>query len=196
MMNKKELRKKFKDVRNSMLRSERVNFDETISDAFLNTTEYNKCEDLLAYVSSAIEVDTRQIIAESLKNKRVLCPRCVPKTNLMYFYRIDSIEQLKSGSFGILEPDESCERIVDFNEPLCIVPALSYDVKGYRLGFGKGFYDRFLCNFDGVSIGLCYDRCIVDSLPSDEFDISVDKVITEKNIYDLKNERIDRVNGR
>ena len=186
MMDKKELRRKFKNIRISMHKTEREKSDQLINDKFLLLNEYKECEDLLVYVSSEIEVSTQKIISNSLKEKRVLCPRCVPGTNLMYFYRIQNIDQLKTGSFGILEPDLSCEKIDDFKNPLCVVPALSYDHLGYRLGFGKGFYDRFLRDFKGISVGLCYDCCVTDELPSDDFDICVYKLITEKSIYDFK----------
>ena len=62
------------------------------------------------------------------------------------------------------------------------MPALSYDKDGYRLGFGMGFYDRFLADYNGIKLGLCYDNCMSESFCHDGYDISVDKVFTDKDI--------------
>ena len=72
-----------------------------------------------------------------------------------------------------------------FDNTLCIVPALSYDKDGYRLGFGMGFYDRFLADYNGMKLGLCYDNCMSESFWHDGYDISVDKVFTDKDIYTI-----------
>ena len=122
---------------------------------------------------------------EALKSKIVLCPRCEKNGNIMYFYRINSTYDLKEGRFGIFEPDESCEKYCVFDNALCIVPALSYDKDGYRLGFGMGFYDRFLADYNGMKLGLCYDNCMSESFCHDGYDISVDKVFTDKDIYTI-----------
>ena len=86
---------------------------------------------------------------------------------------------------GIFEPDERCEKYCVFDNALCIVPALSYDKDGYRLGFGMGFYDRFLADYNGMKLGLCYDNCMSESFCHDGYDISVDKVFTDKDIYTI-----------
>ena len=65
------------------------------------------------------------------------------------------------------------------------MPALSYDKDGYRLGFGMGFYDRFLADYNGIKLGLCYDNCMSERFCHDGYDISVDKVFTDKNIYTI-----------
>ena len=98
---------------------------------------------------------------------------------------LDSTYDLKKGRFGIFEPDESCEKYCVFDNALCIVPALSYDKDGYRLGFGMGFYDRFLADYNGIKLGLCYDNCMSESFCHDGYDISVDKVFTDKDIYTI-----------
>jgi 5-formyltetrahydrofolate cyclo-ligase len=97
----------------------------------------------------------------------------------MEFYRIQSTDDLSVGSYGILEPDGSSEMYSGGALSLCVVPALSYDFSGYRLGFGKGYYDRFLADFDGEKVGLCYESCLIRSLPHDDFDICADWLVTE-----------------
>ena len=185
LIDKKALRKHFKEIRLSMSAEERKQADVAVQQAFLDSEEYKSCTTVLAYVSSDIEVSTAEIVRKALKSKIVLCPRCEKNGNIMYFYRINSTYDLKEGRFGIFEPDESCEKYCVFDNALCIVPALSYDKDGYRLGFGMGFYDRFLADYNGMKLGLCYDNCMSESFYHDGYDISVDKVFTDKNIYTI-----------
>ena len=184
---KKALRKHFKEIRGNMDLAERTNADNNIAQLFLQTQEYIDCRDILVYVSSEIEVSTRKIMETAFLEKNVYCPRCVSGTNIMNFYRVSDFSQLEKGSFGILEPDKDCELRSSFDKrAVCVVPALSFDKNGYRLGFGKGFYDRYLADFSGIKIGLCYENCLSGIRPSDSFDIVVNKVVTEKSIYFLK----------
>lgn len=84
---------------------------------------------------------------------------------------------------NILEPIKSkCEKLVNLNEGLCIIPALTFDEQGYRLGFGKGYYDRFLSRFKGDTAGICYECCISNRLPRGRFDRCADVVVTEKRV--------------
>lgn len=183
---KRVLRKYFKKIRSTMTAEEKICSDIAVQKAFLESDIYRKSEIILAYVSSDIEVDTSLIINDALKSKIVLCPRCEKIGNIMHFYRIKDTESLEKGRFGISEPKSDCERYDDFLGAVCLVPALSYDKEGFRLGFGKGFYDRFLSDFGGVRVGLCYESCVCDKLIHDPHDQSVDILFTDKIIYDYK----------
>ena len=88
---------------------------------------------------------------------------------------------LKNGLYGVLEPDPSRSRpALSGGNALCIVPGLGFDSKGYRLGYGKGYYDRFLSGFHGITVGLCYSACTKWMLPHGYYDRPVDILITEK----------------
>ena len=184
-VNKAELRAHFKRIRDSMTAEEKDNIENKVFECCVNSDIFRQSKDILIYVSGGIEIGTRKLMGHVLKDaesglKRLLCPKCVKGTNIMHFYVIGSMEELESGSFGILEPKACCERVDDPIDPLCIVPALSFDSKGYRLGFGKGFYDRFLADFNGISVGLCCESCMTDGeLPRDAHDICVDYIATE-----------------
>lgn len=183
-MDKAKLRKKFKDIRINTSSTQRHLADKNISEKFLTLEEYKQCSALLVYVSSDIEVSTKEIMEVAFTEKKVYCPKCVKGTSIMYFYRIHNFSQLERGAFGILEPVVDCEICRNFDDDaLCIVPALSYDKNGFRLGFGKGFYDRFLADFKGRKIGLCYESCLSEQLPKDKYDINVNKLVTENSIY-------------
>lgn len=183
---KSALRKHFKQIRLARTPFEIETIDREVYHAFIQNDYYYYCQDFLLYVSGEIEIGTRLIMEyifadiERGNKLRLLVPRCEKGTNVMHFYQIDSFDDLESGHFGILEPKAYCKRIDEFVDPMCVVPGLSFDSKGYRLGFGKGFYDRFLAGFKGITIGLCCDSCMtVGELPHDGYDIAVDFVATE-----------------
>lgn len=186
---KQKLRAESKLYRNELSNNEKAELDSKISDRLFNTWQYKNCEVLLTYVSTEIEVDTREIISRALADgKRVAVPRCIDNTRLMDFYFIKDFDDLESGYMGVLEPiPEKCEKMTDFSEGLCIVPALMFDLHGYRLGYGKGYYDRFLSNFCGETLGICYNRCVREKLPHGKFDKCVERIITQSRIITVKN---------
>ena len=147
--------------------------------------EYLHAETLFIYVSKPIEVDTLAVINAALANhKRVAVPRCVPDTFEMEIYYITTLSDLEKGTFGVLEPIvDKCERVGDsYGRALCVVPGLSFDAQGYRLGYGKGYYDRYLAQFRGITVGICYLGCIQWNLPHGYYDRPVDILITEKYV--------------
>lgn len=181
---KNELRAVYKRLRAECPENVKKSLDKGLTEKFLSLDEYKNCKTLFAFVSSAIEVDTSAIIQKALSDgKKLAVPKCRDKSGLMDFYYINSTDCLKKGAFSILEPDsEKCELADDLSEGLCLVPGLCFDLQGYRLGFGKGYYDRFLGDFGGITVGICYSRCIEKELPRGVFDKSVDILVTEKFI--------------
>lgn len=101
----------------------------------------------------------------------------------MEFYLIKGEEDLEPGMFGVLEPvPERCQKVTDYSGGICIVPGLSFDAGGFRLGYGKGYYDRFLSQFQGVTVGICYSNCTQWKLPHGRYDKPVNLLITDKYI--------------
>ncbi|MBQ9965061.1 MAG: 5-formyltetrahydrofolate cyclo-ligase, partial [Clostridia bacterium] len=158
--------------------------DESIANTVRKLWQYRVSRQVLVYVSTPIEVDTHRIICQALADgKRVAVPRCVPDTRQMEFYYIRSMDDLAPGSFGVLEPEPNPENLVtDTTASLCLIPAFSYDFTGFRLGYGKGYYDRFLANYGGHMIGICYSACVRRYLPHGRFDRPVQLLVTEKYI--------------
>ena len=181
---KAKRREKYRTIRHNVTAELRTAADVKIAERVRNLQQYQKCEILLTYVSTDIEVDTLRIIENALcDGKRVAVPRCIPGTRNMEFYCISSLAELKPGAFGVLEPEATGDRLVSGAiSTLCIVPALGYDRCGYRLGYGKGYYDRYLANFDGDIIGICYSNCVQRSLPHGRYDRRVSLLVTEKYI--------------
>lgn len=186
---KNELRAKYKKIRSDCPKEIKTGLDRKIAEKFFSLEEYASCKTLFTFVSSQIEVDTVEIIKKALADgKQIAVPKCTDKSGLMDFYYITSLDSLKKGAFSILEPDtEACEKVEDLEQGLCIVPGLCFDFQGYRIGFGKGYYDRFLQKFSGTTVGICYSKCIEKELPKGAFDKSVDIIVTEKYINNTRN---------
>ena len=178
---KSELRQKYRSLRQSMPPEIKKQKDEAIAKQVSRLWQYQRNSILLVYVSTAIEVDTIGIIQQAWADgKRVAVPRCVPDTRNMEFYYIDSLEDLSPGMFGVLEPQANQDRLYDEKYAgLCIVPAFSYDWRGFRLGYGKGYYDRFLSRFEGNMVGICYSDCVQRTLPHGRYDRPVELLVTE-----------------
>lgn len=187
---KRELRAKYKRIRRSCPPELKQRLDSELCRRFLSLDEYKSCDTLFAFVSSEIECNTGEILRTALADgKRLALPKCGERSGEMDFHFVTSLSALKPGKFGIMEPDaEICERVTDLKSGLCLVPALAFDYRGYRLGFGKGYYDRFLSGFGGDTAGICYSKCIAPELPAGEHDVPVQTVITERFIN-----RINRI---
>lgn len=179
---KTELRQKYRSLRQSMPPEIKTERDEAIAAQVRRLWQYQSNDILLTYVSTEIEVDTFRIINQALEDgKKVAVPRCVPDSRNMEFYYITSIDELSPGMFGVLEPLVCPEKLYQERDGgLCIVPAFSYDWRGYRLGYGKGYYDRFLSRFEGNIVGICYSDCVQRSLPHGRYDRPVELLVTEK----------------
>lgn len=182
---KSELRKLYKSIRNRISPSEKNTFDNRIFTLFINSELYKKAEKLLFYISFGSEVDTVSLIDYALKDgKNVAVPYC--NGNKMEFYAIDSLDCLTEGRFGIPTVVPCEERLVrDFAGYICVVPALSFDKSGNRLGYGGGFYDRFMSSQNIPAVGLAYERCIHSELPAEEHDMNVDYILTENRFEKL-----------
>jgi len=181
------LRKKYGDIRSSVSPRQREIFDRAIFERVISLVQYRECRHLFTYVSCKSETDTIRLIKKALSDgKRVSVPKCADR-HTMEFYEIHSLDDLEKGAFGIPEPKTDICRKTETGFPaLCIVPALCFDRNGYRTGYGGGYYDRFLADFKGTSVGICYSVCVCSECPKDIYDISVDILVTENAFYILK----------
>jgi 5-formyltetrahydrofolate cyclo-ligase len=186
---KNNLRARYRRFREHMNPEQKIELDSTIQSRLLALAEYAQADIIFTYVSKPIEVDTISLINAALANrKQVAVPLCIPDTYDMEFYCITSFDDLEKGLFGVLEPIPSqCRLVTDYSKGLCIVPGLSFDAQGYRLGYGKGYYDRFLAEFTGDTVGICYSGCVQWNLPHGYYDKPVDLLITEKYIRRMEN---------
>ena len=184
-LEKQRLREERLAARETLSEQERCVFDESITQKLLATPEYAEATTVLTYVSVSSEVSTRMIIERALRDgKTVAVPRCLPGHRLE-FAAITSLEQLVAAPFNLLEPSKDLSALTEdqMNNSICIVPAIFVDTKGYRLGYGAGFYDRFLSTYSGKKICLAYQQNLSKTeLPHTEFDVPVDMIITESGV--------------
>ena len=181
---KNNLRSFYRQKRQAITGEERKNMDENILNRVTRLNQYKNAKLVLTYVSVRDEVDTKNLINRALQDgKKVAVPRCIPDTRLMEFYYINSLDELEPGMFGVDEPvPEKSELVTDFSNSVCILPGICFDKKGFRLGYGKGYYDRFLCNYEHNTIGLCYSACTRFNLVHGKYDRRADIVVTEKYV--------------
>lgn len=184
-LEKQRLREERLAARETLSEQERARLDDCITQNLLASPEYAEASTVLTYVSVSSEVSTRMFIEGALRDgKTVAVPRCLPGHRLE-FAAITSLEQLVAAPFNLLEPSKDLSALTEdqMNNSICIVPALLVDTKGYRLGYGAGFYDRFLSTYPCKKICLAYQQNLSKTmLPHTEFDVPVDMVITESGV--------------
>lgn len=138
--------------------------------------EFKNAKVIFCYVSAYGEVETHSLIKELLKEKEVVVPYCTDRYGNMIAVKINSTADLTEGSFGILEPKSPVsfpKETIDF----AIVPGIAFDKDGFRLGYGKGYYDRFLKDISPFKLGVCQKEFLLEFLPHDEYDIKMDSVM-------------------
>ena len=179
-----KLRKKYLKIRTKI--NNKIKKSDIIFNKIIKMEEYRNSKIIALYKNLANEVDTSKLIEYSiLNNKTVVLPRV--KDNDLYFYKISSLnDKFEKSKFGVEEPlDDTNNLINPQNIDLIIIPGICFDKQRNRLGFGKGYYDRFLENKSLKSIAICFDKQILkyQKIPITNNDIKVDKIVTERSIY-------------
>ncbi len=184
---KKVIRKEMISLRNQMTK-EQVDFlSQKIISTLAKLNIFKNSQRIMLYLSFDNEVDTFGLIEYCKElGKKIIVPFCEKEEKKILPTEIKSVEDdLIRSNFGYLEPKKELVKPVSTeNIDLIIIPGLAFDKGCYRLGFGGGYYDRFLgeLNFTIPTIGLIYDSQVVDMLPREDYDMQVDYVITDKRI--------------
>jgi len=156
-----------------------------ILDRLRSLPEFESARALLVYVSSKDnEVDTLRLISSAIEaGRQVLVPVALTSTREMVWSELRSLDELHPSTFGIMEPKEDCIRPVEHCEmDLALVPGIAFDTSGCRIGYGGGYYDRFLSSFRGKKVALAYELQVYDSVPSEPHDLPVDVIVTENRL--------------
>ena len=173
---KTALRKHLLEKRDAISAELRDILSKNIHQNLKHISSYINSQNIACYFPIGSEVDTYAIMLDILRqNKCLLLPRIV-NDNLM-FYNVPSLEKLEKGNFGIMEPKDSCKKADKID--CVLVPTVGVSKLGIRLGYGKGYYDKFLSSTDAVKISLTYSKQIVKIIPSDSHDIKMNWIITE-----------------
>ena len=179
---KDALRKVYLRKRRSLPPQEKQAMDEAIARRVLQSEAYLAAKTLFCYVSLPHEIDTRAILADAWRRgKRVAVPRCGEKGQ-MDFFAVSSADDLSAGKYGIQEPNDGCALCVPDPADLCIVPCLAADERGFRLGYGGGYYDRWLSVHPVRTLGLCCGCCMTQTLPTEPFDIPIQILVSDKEV--------------
>lgn len=182
---KKEMRKKMIKVREGLSEQEVINNSEAVFRTLRNLKAYQDASCVMLYISFRNEIMTRAIINDLLNNgKRVFIPVTVHDTKAIIVSELlDYDQDLQVGNFGVLEAKPETLRPT---EPslldLVLVPGVAFDERGYRIGFGAGYYDRFLpaLREGAITIALAHEIQMVDKVENDQYDVPVDYVLTDK----------------
>ena len=185
-MDKKSLRKQVMTLRSQFPTSERAEAERIIFDLVTQLPEFQTAITISSFVSFGDEISMTRLNSYILSlNKTLVLPYIDPKTKTMLFYKVDDLSALVQNTFGILEPNPSIHRLVDYNAIDCVLtPGVAFDAHGYRLGYGGGFYDRFFSQIEKTipKIGIAFELQKVSTLPVESYDHPIHKLITEKGI--------------
>lgn len=183
-MEKKQLRIKLKETLSNLSKPGYEELSKQISHQLYRDEDWNQANIIGITISKFPEVDTYQIIRKAWElGKTIAVPKCYPKEKKMSFRIISDFSQLESVFYGLLEPiEKKTKHINPENIDLIIVPGLGYTKEGYRLGFGGGYYDRYLKDYSGKTISLAFQSQIIPAFKTENFDIPVAKIITDARV--------------
>ncbi len=180
---KQQARKYFASKRLEISETDGIELSSSICRHISKLPQFASCHTLLLYYPIKNEINLLPLARLAFDlGKQVAFPISIVETYTLDFRCVGSLDELRIGSYGICEPSITSSQAVLDSNTLCIVPALAYDIQGYRLGYGKGYYDRFLCSFKGTSVGVASGDFVCHSLPINETDVAVDIIITETGV--------------
>lgn len=183
---KNAIREEYKARRREMDKDVRAERDRRICEHAVGLVSFRYAEYVLLYAALDDEIDVYEIARVAMeRGKKIAFPRCRKEDHTMKYHIVTSLDELAPDSYGILEPSEDLpvyDPETDTGSAICFVPGLVYDKAGFRVGYGKGFYDRFLSRFKGSSVGVVYSDFILPEVPRGRFDVSVDILLNEKGV--------------
>ncbi len=184
-MDKKSLRKIFQEKRDSLSEAEIYQRSSIICNRLFDMDVYRTSQKIFTYINYKSEFVSSIIIDRALSDKKtVAVPVMSGNAHEMFFIEIKNLNELSKNKFGILEPKLIFDKIIkpDF-KTIIIVPALAFDKKGFRLGYGGGFYDKYLSeNESFLTVGCAFDFQIIDEIIHNKFDIPVDLILSENTL--------------
>ena len=182
---KGDIRRRMLELREQLGNGEVRQAGEAVTLRLTRTDFYQKANCLSCYVSVKNEVDTHTLIRFAIDDgKRVAVPVLTSQKGQMIHREVDSLENLEPNPLGLLEPSEGAGApVLPEAFDLIVVPVVAFDRKGYRIGFGGGYYDRFLAGTSALKVGLAYDFQRLDEVPSGPHDQRLDRVLTETKTY-------------
>jgi 5-formyltetrahydrofolate cyclo-ligase len=185
MPDKKTIRQRLLAARQALSRAEVAEKSAMIAMQVRTLPEFKAASAILTYVASKDnEVDTKPLIERLLTEQHtVLVPATLGKGRMVWS-RLETMDELARGTFGVLEPKPEYRReTVPSAGSIVLVPGLAFTEAGWRIGYGGGYFDRFLAGFPGVKIALAYAMQMIPEIPVAGHDVPMDVIVTETGIY-------------
>lgn len=178
---KVKLRKSMQEKLSLLAEVEREQISKQLQNQLFESKLWQEAEIIGIYLSFGDEWDTRAIVKKAWQlGKKVAIPKTIPERKEMNFYQINNFSEVQEGHFNIEEPVIEKTTLVDKNMiDLLVVPGLIFSKEGYRIGFGGGYYDRFLTDFLHTTVSLVWSGQLIDKLPIQWYDIPVQYIFTE-----------------
>ncbi|MCQ2771223.1 MAG: 5-formyltetrahydrofolate cyclo-ligase [Clostridia bacterium] len=188
---KSEIRETYLEKRRSMDSNVKSEMDKKIASVIMASATYRYADTLLMYYAKDDEINLNELAWNAIKSgKKVAFPRTNPEDRSMTFNFVNDENDFELRNYGLYEPKEGLPTFEVTgqlqNNVICIIPAVVYDKRGFRVGYGGGYYDRYLSTFKGTKVGVEYYEYVIGNVPSGRFDLAVDVLITEKGIYPKK----------
>lgn len=189
MTAKQELRAFLKERRGQIPPSQKKELDRAIVRHILASDVYRNADTILLFAPMEGEIDLLPLARQARHDgKAIAFPRCDVESTTMQFYLLLPDARLRAGAYGIPEPPEDAPMCILSERSLCLLPALSFDPTGRRIGYGKGYYDRFLATFPGIAAGVIHRRMMLKEIPSEPHDLPVSFLFTEDGMRSCKDE--------
>lgn len=193
MISKEKVRRRALEARDALAEERRLETSRIIVENLLASEWYRQSEILLSYCSIRSEVDTRELNQRILADrKQLFLPRTEAEEKTMCFYKVEDLKKLKKGNFGVPEPrgSEAVEQVMESGayskeKILMVMPGVAFDEKGYRLGYGGGFYDRYLQRYGTMltSVMIAFTEQETWIIPAEPCDVKPEHMITQKTIF-------------
>jgi 5-formyltetrahydrofolate cyclo-ligase len=189
MFSKHALRQQMLKLRNQLPQTYIDQCSNSICEKLIKQEQYQQADTILFYIAFRNEVDVKTLIEDAWKQeKRVTVPLVNPRDRSMKCMQIKDWQELKTGSYGILEPSDVPERVINPEEiSLVVVPGVAFDERGYRLGYGGGYYDRFFARQGTLCfrIGVAYPEQMVKTVYPEPHDQPLHQIVTSQKIYNI-----------
>ena len=183
-MTKEEVRSKIREKKRKLTKDDIISASESALQYLISLPEYKDADEIYTYISYNQEICTLEFVKKALFDGKKVAVPLVEGAEIEFYY-ITSLEELKPGYQGIPEPS-TLNRAALKDKTLMLMPGLAFSKDGKRIGYGGGYYDRYLCRYKDCNIyrcGFAYEFQIYDDLKTEEYDQKIDVIVTPKNIY-------------
>ncbi|WP_080874611.1 5-formyltetrahydrofolate cyclo-ligase [Oceanobacillus timonensis] len=185
MSEKKKMRHNMLEYLSSFSEHERKKIEEKLRQRLFSSSLFQQAKTIGITISTDTEWNTFHIIEKALEEgKTIASPKCKVETKEMQYYTWSKADQIQNGYAGIKEPIPDKTIPISFQDiDLLIVPGIIFDKEGYRIGYGGGYYDRMLMEYQGITISLCSEKQIVEKIPREIHDLPVAQIFTEEREF-------------